>query len=341
MLRIVASLQRNAGVDMKREEYPMRSLVASSALAAAFALTPVAAGYAPALCQDFSITNQVEPANPGRRDLMRQLQAWWDAHAYYPRHASNADEAGTVKVHLVILPDGRIWMVNLVESSGSRSLDTAGDAVFRGGFVRPFPEGELKADIDISLHYVLVHQHDQPMAAGYTPVLSKSPFTITNDPVRSAILDTMLQRVCTGTIVLGGIANHPIFGMRSWAQAIFFRKPDGTPWVKFYERGYPSLSPVTQVGKMVTWTGRQERIGKEGNQLWFQYTVWPDGDNHLNGAIGTRMTNRFGVAFNSNLGGNSVELTCATEVLPVVTWNDFLAQSIVTSPVDLSPADPP
>ncbi len=85
----------------------MRSSVASSALATALVLTPVAAGYAPALCQDFSITNQVEPANPARRDLMRQLQAWWDAHAYYPRHASNNDEGGTVKVHLVIVPWGQ------------------------------------------------------------------------------------------------------------------------------------------------------------------------------------------------------------------------------------------
>ena len=77
-----------------------------------------------------------EPSGAGerrRRDLMRQLQAWWDAHAYYPRHASNNDEGGTVKVHLVILPDGRIWTIDVVESSGSRSLDTAGVSVFRGG----------------------------------------------------------------------------------------------------------------------------------------------------------------------------------------------------------------
>ena len=239
----------------------MRLSVTSSALAAAFVLTPVAAGYAPALCQDFSITNQLEPANPARRDLMRQLQAWWDAHAYYPRHASNNDEGGTVKVHLVIYPGGKIWTVNLVESSGSRSIDTAGDSVFRGGFVRPFQEGEPKADIDISLHYVLAHRHDQPMAAGYTPVLSKSPFTITNDPVKSPVLDTMLQKICAGTVVLGGIPNRPIYGVHYSTQAIFFRKPDGTPWVEFYEMGYPALSPVTQVGKMVTWTGAQQRFG--------------------------------------------------------------------------------
>jgi TonB family protein len=310
----------------------MRLSVASSALAAAFVLTPVAAGYAPALCQDFSITNQVEPANAARRDLMRQLQAWWDVHAYYPRHASNSDEGGTVKVHLVILPDGRIWTFNLVESSGSSSLDAAGSSVFRGGFVRPFPEGERKADIDISLHYVLAHRHDQPVAADYTPVLSKSPFTIMNDPVKSPILDTMLKRICTGTVVRNGIANHPWYGMRSWAQAIFFRKPDGTPWVTFYEFGHPSLSPVTEVGKMVQWTGRLEGVGGQ-SPFALQYTVWPDGDNHLSGAIGSKFSDMHGVAYNQNTGA-PIDLTCATEVLPAITWNGLIAQTLITPPGD-------
>jgi TonB family protein len=189
---------------------------------------------------------------------MRQLQAWWDMHAYYPRHASNNDEGGTVKVHLVIRPDGRIFTVNVMESSGSRSLDSAGSSVFRDVFVRPFPEGEPKAEIDIWLHYVLAHRHDRPVAAGYTPVLSKSPFTIMNDPVKSPILDTMLQRTCTGTVTLGGIRNHPWYGMHFSAEAIFFRKPDGTPWVKFDKGGLPVLAPVTEVGKMVQWTGHVE-----------------------------------------------------------------------------------
>jgi TonB family protein len=319
----------------------MRLTVASSAIAAAFVLTPLVAGYAPALGQDFSITNQEEPANAGRRDLTRQLQAWWDAHAYYPRHASNRDEGGTVEVHLVILPDGKIWTIDLVESAGSSSLDAAGEAVFRGAFVRPFPAGEPEADIDISLHYVLAHRHDQPVAAGDTPVLSKSPFTITNDPVKSPILDTMLQRVCTGTIALGGVPNQPVYGTRHWAQAIFFRKSDGMPWVKFYERGHASLSPVTEIGTMVTWAGRQEHTREDDS--WLQYTVWPDGDNHLSGAIGGRVS-RSGVASNSNLAGNSVDLTCSTEALPTVTWNDWISEqnkSTVISPFNLSRIDPP
>lgn len=322
----------------------MRLSVASSALAAAFSLMPVAAGYAPALCQDFSITNQIEPVNPRHRDLMRQLQAWWDAHAYYPRHASNNDEGGTVKVHLVVRPDGRIWTVNVVASSGSRSLDTAGEQVFRGGAVRPFAtEGEPNAEIDISLHYVLAHRHDQPVPADYTPVVSKSPFTIMNDPVKSPILETMLQKVCTGTLVLGGVPNHPVYGVHYSAEAIFFRKPDGTPWVKFNESGYPVLAPVTQVGKMVTWTGPQVKIGG-GQSSWYRwlvYTVWHDGDNHLIGAVGSRQFNMFGAPINSNTGGNYVDLTCATEVLPTVTWNDWLAQRTVTAPLELAPSDPP
>jgi TonB family protein len=322
-----------AGVDLRKGEYSMRLAVASFALAATFILAPVAAGYAPALCQDFSITNQVEPANPGRRDLTRQLQAWWDAHAYYPKHASNNDEGGTVKVHLVILPSGKIWTINVVESSGSRSLDSAGSAVFRDVFVRPFSEGEPKAEMDVSLHYVLAHRHDQPVAAGYTPVLSKSPFTIMNDPVKSPILDTMLQRTCTGTVVVGGTKNRPWSGIRSGAQAIFFRKPDGTPWVKFNKGGWPSLSPVTEVGKMVQWTGHVEYFGGSATNFFFpQYTAWLDGDNRLSGTIGSRFVDNFGVPYNQN--GGYVDLTCATEVEPTITWSNWNVDTRATPPGD-------
>jgi len=229
----------------------------------------------------------------------------------------------------VILPDGNIFMLNVVESSGSRSLDAAGAQVFRGAFVRPFPEGEPKADVDISLHYVLAHRHDQPVGAGYTPVLSKGPFTIMNDPVKSPILDTMLQRTCTGTEVKGGIKNHPEYGMRSWVQVIFFRKPDGTPWVKFYEGGNPSLSPVTEVGKTVQWTVQRGQKAPH----WIVYTVWPDGDNHLGGATGSLQSDSLGVVYSSNIGG-PIDLTCATEILPAVIWNDAFKQSMVAPPGD-------
>ena len=226
-------------------------------------------------------------------------------------------------------------MSTAVESSGSSSLDAAGASVFLGGFVRPFPEGEPQADIDISLHYVLAHRHDQPVAAGYTPVLSKSPFTITNDPVKSPILDTMLQRTCTGTVVKQGIRNHPIYGVRNWAQAIFFRRPDGTPWVKFYEGGFPILAPVTEVGKVVHWTGRPEP--HKGQAVWYtQYTVWPDGDNNLIGNIETSYIGWPGPEWGINHGG-TVDFTCATEIVPAIAWKALSVDTTGPSP----PADPP
>jgi hypothetical protein len=195
----------------------------------------------------------------------------------------------------------------------------------------------LSAQLSAGLDGTPAAQAAGPAPPAASNAKARGPFTITNDPVKSPILETMLQRTCTGTVVKGGITNHPWYGMRVWAQAIFFRKPDGTPWVKFYEGGYPSLSPVTQVGKMVEWTGRQ--LGKH-EPYWHQYSVWADGDNHLSGVYGTRQMNKLGVAYNNKVGG-PIDLTCATEVLPTVTWNDLFAQSTNFSPFNLSPSDPP
>jgi TonB family protein len=324
--------KKNAGLGLNTGAHAMGSPIVSAVLVASFVLTPVAAGFTPALSQDFSITNQTEPADPGRRDLMRQLQAWWEVHAYYPRHASNNDEAGTVKIHLNILPDGRIWMLNVVESSGSNALDTASLSAFRGGTVRPFPEGAPEANVDISLHYVLAHRHDQAVPASYTPVVSKSRFTITNDPVKSPILETMLQRICTGTATRNGSRTRTWQGMHGSAQAIFFRKPDGTPWVKFYEGGQSVTSPVTQLGNMLQWAGRTEHHGSQG--FWStQWTVWSDGANHLSGAEGSPIITTNGSIYNTGLGG-PVDLTCATEVLPTVSYSSLSSQTMFTPPGD-------
>jgi len=293
----------------------MRWSVVSAALAAAFVLAPVAAGYAPALSQDFSITNEA-PADAGRRDLMRQLQAWWDAHAYYPKEAAASDVDGTVKLHLVIHADGVIFLVYIDESSGSRSLDEAAFSTFSKGFVRPYP-GAPDTTVDISAHYVLAHRHDQPAAAGYTQVASKRPFTISNEAVSPSVVDTMLQRTCTGTVVRRGIRNHPIYGWRNTAEAIFFRKPDGTPWVKFREIGVGGtgvksvelgalvVTRVTEVGKSAKWTGQEERVPGGGDGGYATFTVWPEGDGRLVGDI----EHPYG----------TVEFTCSEDVVPAIT----------------------
>ena len=48
---------------------------------------------------------RVEGAELGP-DWIRQLQAWWDRHAFFPGEAVVKNVSGTVKVHLVVKPDG-------------------------------------------------------------------------------------------------------------------------------------------------------------------------------------------------------------------------------------------
>ena len=71
----------------------------------------------------------------------------------------------------------------------------------------------------------------------------------------------------------------------------------------------------------------QQGRGKE--PVWVHYTLWPDGDNHLSGAVGSLGVDGLGVAYINNIGG-PVDLTCATEELPAIKWNDWSAQTLVT-----------
>lgn len=313
----------------------MRSSMMSVALAVALVAGPVVVGHAPAMSQDFSITNQVDPADAGRRDLLKQLQAWWDAHAYYPRHASDNEEAGTAKVHLVIHSDGIIWMSTTVEGSGSRSLDAAAAAAFQGGFVRPFPPNVPGTELDVSVHYVLAFRRGQPASAGPVPAASRASFTITNQPVQSPILETMLQKSCTGVVVKQGIRNHPWYGQRFQVEAIFFRRPDGTAWVRLYDSstGY-SLAPIVEVGKVLRWTGPEEHL-PNGNVSFTEYTAWADGANLI---IGNIQTIYFGPA-RANMPinrGGTVDFTCATQTVPAITWS-----ALAVTPGQSPPGDPP
>jgi hypothetical protein len=119
-----------------------------------------------------------------------------------------------------------------------------------------------------------------PVAAGHAAAPSRPPFTVTNDPVTGTVVDTMLSRTCTGTIA-------PIFGSPIWVRTIFFRKPDGTKWVRLYKGGIgPDDFPVVELGVSAQWTGREE-IPRPPKGLWglTHYALYPDGDNpnHLSG----------------------------------------------------------
>jgi hypothetical protein len=119
-----------------------------------------------------------------------------------------------------------------------------------------------------------------PVVAGYAPASSKAPFTVTNDPVKETVVDTMLQRTCTGTVTPIWWAGMPHYRV----QFIFYRKPDATKWVKVYHEGIgPEDYPVIELGVSGQWTG----LGppqKNGGKKLSHYAIWPDGDNRLTGS---------------------------------------------------------
>jgi len=118
-----------------------------------------------------------------------------------------------------------------------------------------------------------------PVVAGCAPALSKSPFTITNDPVHDTVVDTMLQRTCTGTLVPIWWSHLP----HLWIRAIFYREPDGTKWVNFYWHGKgPEHLPVTELGVSAQWITPVEPFGAQ-QKYRAHFAAWPDGDNRLSG----------------------------------------------------------
>ena len=86
---------------------------------------------------------------------MGKLKQWWDQHAFYPKEASQTNEGGNVKAHIVIAPDGQVISIEVVQGSGSSVLDAAAVAVFRSAHLPPFPPGTpaQPADVVVTLHY--------------------------------------------------------------------------------------------------------------------------------------------------------------------------------------------
>jgi protein TonB len=86
---------------------------------------------------------------------MGKLKQWWDQHSFYPKEASQTNEGGNVKVHIVIAPDGEVTSIEVVQGSGTSVLDAAAVAVFRNAHLPPFPPGTpaQPADVVVTLHY--------------------------------------------------------------------------------------------------------------------------------------------------------------------------------------------
>lgn len=261
----------------------------SAILAAIFALAPVAAGCARARAQDFSITNpetsvRVEGANLGA-DWIKQLQAWWDQHAFYPGEAVVNNVSGTIKVHIVVRPDGEVTTVHVIEGSGPKFLKNAAYLTFSDAHLHPFPPGTPapKADVFITLHYVLTHGQATAAAAA-----SKRPFTVTDKPVEAANASSLQQKTCTGGLVLDSPHGEldSWYGRHDWARAIFYHTPDGKPRVKFWTSWYSADVAVSESDGSAGWLGPEQKRGPGGgNPVQLRFSVWPAGADHVGGSV--------------------------------------------------------
>jgi protein TonB len=82
---------------------------------------------------------------------MGKLKQRWEQH---PKEASQTNEGGNVKVHIVIASDGQITAVNVVQGSGLSVLDSAAVAVVRDAHLPSFPPTPTQgADVVVTLHY--------------------------------------------------------------------------------------------------------------------------------------------------------------------------------------------
>jgi TonB family protein len=88
---------------------------------------------------------------------LSQLHEWWQNHSYYPDDAARQGQSGTAQIHVHVDRTGRVMSVELVTPSGSRSLDAASLAPFRGARLPPFPAStpENEADLVLTINYVL------------------------------------------------------------------------------------------------------------------------------------------------------------------------------------------
>jgi hypothetical protein len=185
-----------------------------------------------------------------------------------------------------------VWIDEVVQGSGSKILDAAAYDVFHRAFLRPFPPGTPapRADAYVTMRFVLKNG----------TAASKGPFTITNEPVHGTVFEKMQDKVCTGEMVQGPLGMNSIVGSRGPAEAYFFRKPDGSAWVRFTAFfGIVFFAPVSDLGMAAQW----DALGppaKSGDRGSIHYALWPSGDNRITGSITGSPTYPVG----------SIELTC-------------------------------
>ena len=102
-----------------------------------------------------AVTHVIGPSGP--QDYMALLSEYIETHKYYPESAAASGEQGVAAVRVTIERDGSVSGLSLAESSGSRTLDIAWEAVFRDGRLPAFTDDmkQQRLTLTLSLDYIL------------------------------------------------------------------------------------------------------------------------------------------------------------------------------------------
>ena len=91
-------------------------------------------------------------------DWKAELDEWVEEHKYYPAIAAENGEEGASTLRVTISPDGTVQDVHLIDSAGSRWLDSAWQSVFRGQKLPPLPEdmGGKDFTFEFTMNFILI-----------------------------------------------------------------------------------------------------------------------------------------------------------------------------------------
>jgi|GEM_PF-3995219 len=85
------------------------------------------------------------------------LHDWWLRHGYYPSQAVALQQAGWVRIQIIVDRSGKVRSVMLLRSAASPWLDIGAQDVFRGSTVPPFPPNtrDDQITLELTINYIL------------------------------------------------------------------------------------------------------------------------------------------------------------------------------------------
>lgn len=87
---------------------------------------------------------------------LNALHDWWQRHGYYPSQAVALQQAGRVRIEIVVDRSGKVRAVRLLQGAASPWLNMGAQDVFRGSTVPPFPPNtrDDQITLELTINYI-------------------------------------------------------------------------------------------------------------------------------------------------------------------------------------------